>query len=52
MRVIRISPDDAKSEVVKQMIQARGLPGSVSEGDTEQRGVSVTDDFDGEVEKI
>lgn len=41
LRVIRISPDEAKSEVVPQMIQARGLPGSVSKGDTEQRGVQL-----------
>ena len=41
LRVIKIAPDDAKSSVVPQMIQARGLPGSVSKGDTEQRGVQL-----------
>lgn len=41
LRVIRIAPDIAKSSVVPQMIQARGLPGSVSNGDTEQRGVQL-----------
>lgn len=41
LRVIRISPNEANSKVVPQMIQARGLPGSVSKGDTEQRGVQL-----------
>ena len=41
LRVINISPDKTNSKVVEQMIQARGLPGSVSEGDTEQRGVQL-----------
>lgn len=41
LRVVRIAPDDANSKVVPQMIQARGLPGSVSKGDTEQRGVQL-----------
>jgi len=41
LRVVRIVPNDAKSAVVPQMIQARGLPGSVSKGDTEQRGVQL-----------
>ncbi len=41
LRVVRILPDDAKSNVVPQMIQARGLPGSVDKGDTEQRGVQM-----------
>ena len=41
LRVIRISPKTGSSKVVPQMIQARGLPGSVSNGDTEQRGVQM-----------
>lgn len=41
LRVIRIAPINAKSAVVPQIIQARGLPGSVSQGDTEQRGVQL-----------
>jgi len=41
LRVVRIAPDEAKSSVVPQMIQARGLPGSVAKGDTEQRGVQL-----------
>jgi hypothetical protein len=41
LRVVRITPNDAKSTVVPQMIQARGLPGSVDKGDTEQRGVQL-----------
>jgi hypothetical protein len=41
LRVIRISPDKADSKVVPQMTQARGLPGSVSEGESEQRGVQL-----------
>ena len=38
LRVLRIAPNDANSKVVPQMIQARGLPGSVDKGDAEQRG--------------
>ena len=41
LRVIRIAPDEANSKIAAQMIQARGLPGSVSKGDTEQRGVQL-----------
>ena len=41
LRVVRIVPQDANSKVVPQMIQARGLPGSVDKGDTEQRGVQL-----------
>lgn len=41
LRVVRIAPKDAKTTVVPQMIQARGLPGSVAKGDTEQRGVQL-----------
>lgn len=41
LRVIRISPSAAESEVVPQQIQARGLPGSVDKGDAEQRGVQL-----------
>lgn len=41
LRVIRISPDAASSKVVPQMIQARGLPGSVDKGSSEQRGVQL-----------
>lgn len=38
LRVIRVA---ANSKVVSQMIQARGLPGSVDKGDSEQRGVQL-----------
>lgn len=41
LRVIRVLPNDADSKVVPQMIQARGLPGSVAEGVSEQRGVQL-----------
>lgn len=41
LRVVRVSPAAAKSEVVPQMIQARGLPGSVDKGDSEQRGFQL-----------
>ena len=41
LRVVRILPGEASSTVVPQMVQARGLPGSVSKGDTEQRGVQL-----------
>lgn len=39
LRVIRVLPVEANSKVVPQIIQARGLPGSVADGETEQRGV-------------
>jgi hypothetical protein len=41
LRVIRVAPEETISKVVPQMIQARGLPGSVDKGDTEQRGVQL-----------
>lgn len=41
LRVVRIAPNEAQSTVVPQMIQARGLPGSVDKGDTEERGVQL-----------
>ena len=41
LRVINATPNQTKSAVVPQMIQARGLPGSVDKGDTEQRGVQL-----------
>jgi hypothetical protein len=41
LRVIRIVPNEADSKVVPQMIQARGLPGSVDKGGSEQRGVQL-----------
>lgn len=41
LRIVRIAPNDAKSSIVPQMIQARGLPGSVDKGNTEQRGVQL-----------
>lgn len=41
LRVINVSPNQTKSVIVPQMIQARGLPGSVDKGDAEQRGVQL-----------
>lgn len=41
LRVVRVNPNEAKSEVVPQMIQARGLPGNVSKGEREERGVRL-----------
>jgi len=41
LRVIRVAPNDAKSTVVLQTIQARGLPGSVDKGNVEERGVQL-----------
>lgn len=41
LRVIRAAPGEANSKVVPQIIQARGLPGSVDKGDAEQRGVQL-----------
>jgi hypothetical protein len=47
LRVIRIVPDKANTEVVPQTVQARGLPGSVDKGDTEQRGMQLRVRSDG-----
>lgn len=41
LRIFRVNPTEAKSEIVGQSIQARGLPGSVDKGDTERRGVQL-----------
>lgn len=41
LRVVRVAPADARTEAVAQMIQARGLPGSVDKGDSEQRGMQL-----------
>jgi hypothetical protein len=41
LRVVRVLPETAKSEIVPQMILARGLPGSVEKGESEQRGVQL-----------
>lgn len=41
LRVVRILPEKANSKVVPQMVQARGLPGSVDKGEMEQRGVQL-----------
>lgn len=41
LRVIRVTPSEAVSKVVPQMIQARGLPGSVDKGEAEHRGVQL-----------
>lgn len=41
LRVARVLPAQANSEVVPQMVQARGLPGSVDKGIAEQRGVQL-----------
>ncbi len=41
LRVFPILPQDAVTEVVPQMVQARGIPGSVDKGDSEQRGMQL-----------
>lgn len=41
LRVIRVAPNAVNSKVAPQMIQARGLPGSVDKGNAEQRGVQL-----------
>ena len=41
LRVIGLSLDETVSKVEPQMIQARGLPGSVDKGNTEQRGLQL-----------
>ena len=48
LRVFRVAPEKAKSEVVDQMVQARGLPGSVDKGDMEKRGVQLRETTDGQ----
>lgn len=45
LRVVRVTPNVANSKVVPQLIQARGLPGSVDKGDSEQRGVQLQTTF-------
>ncbi len=41
LRVTNLLPVNAKSEIVPQMIMARGRPGSVEKGKEEQRGVQL-----------
>lgn len=41
LRVINVLSNQTNSKIVPQMIQARGLPGSVDKGDAEQRGVQL-----------
>ena len=41
LRVVRVLPNDAKSEIVPQMVLARGRPGSIEQGEDEQRGVQL-----------
>lgn len=41
LRVVAVSPNEIKTEAVAQMIQARGLPGSVDKGDSEKRGTQL-----------
>ncbi len=41
LRVINVLPNQTTSKVVPQIIQARGVPGSVDKGDAEQRGVQL-----------
>jgi hypothetical protein len=47
LRVFRLSPEAAKSEVVDQVVLARGLPGSVDKGDLEKRGVQLRETAEG-----
>jgi hypothetical protein len=41
LRVVNVSSAQTESKIVPQMIQARGLPGSVDKGVAEQRGVQL-----------
>ncbi len=41
LAVFRVEPSEARIEVVPQIVQARGVPGSVDKGDSEQRGVQL-----------
>ncbi|MDQ3748675.1 MAG: DUF4962 domain-containing protein [Acidobacteriota bacterium] len=41
LRVVKVLPNETKSEVTPQIILARGLPGSVEKGVEEQRGVQL-----------
>ncbi len=47
LRVFRIEPVTVRSEVVDQIVQARGLPGSVDKGDLEKRGLQLRATSDG-----
>lgn len=48
LRVYRLAPAKAETRIQPQTVQARGLPGSVDKGDSEQRGMQlrVTADSD------
>lgn len=52
LRVVNVLPNQTKSTVVPQMIQARGLPGSVDKGDAERRGVQLQTVSQGEQTKF
>jgi hypothetical protein len=41
LRVVRVLPIAAKSEVAPQVVLGRGLPGSVEKGESEQRGMQL-----------
>lgn len=41
LRVVRILPSETENVAVPQIVQARGLPGSVDKGDSEQRGMQL-----------
>ena len=41
LRVIRVAPSAAKSTVAPQLLLARGRPGSIEDGESEQRGVQL-----------
>lgn len=41
LRIFRILPNDGVVQVEPQMVQARGLPGSVDKGTREQRGMQL-----------
>lgn len=41
LRVVNLLPANGKSEVLKQMVQARGRPGSIESGKEEQRGFQL-----------
>jgi hypothetical protein len=41
LRIVNVLANQTNSKIAPQMIQARGLPGSVDKGDAEQRGVQL-----------
>lgn len=52
LRVFHVAPEKAKPEVADQMVQARGLPGSVDKGDLEKRGMQLRETAEGKYKSV